>query len=814
MLRNLRSRGLWLSVLAIGLGLAAMGAGHTWASGRPAAPAQATIPPGHIVVQGRVLYIDRMSERSHPAAGVKVEIWDKDYLAFSTGDKLDETVTDESGFFVSKPVSNVDYDGPAPGQTEGTQDVFIKLFTDNGDVRVLQTGTNQNYNWNSYEIDPKDGQLRNVPNGLVGMPPLYVMENTNNVEALWTFVNLVEGWNYFKEQTGRDPGSVLAYWSKTSNDGPRYDQAQRAIYLRDADAGFGSVVVQQEAYALLHNLYGALPAAWANCTVGPSEGMKVATNAACAFVQGLATAFPLAVYSDPVFESLSLRSTNMDKQDAASAGWAAGDTVPGRVAGAFWDLLEADATEETYDVINATFQGIWETVAARRPTTLAEWWASWRTTHDACGALGSLFQNTIDYNTPPQVDSIGPIVMDEDETYLVHLDDLVTDIECGDEAIQYSLLNAGNPMAGVNLMPTRVISITPAANWFGQTQFMLRISDGPARVDRTVQLTVNSVNDCPVIKPPIRDQEVVYSSPVVYNLLGSATDVENAPYELTWRARLENPDPDVTIEGQDSQQITFRLNPTVIIRHSVRAYLGAKDRDGCTTEQPVVITWTSRPNRPPYIRDFLRDYKQRKGEAITVDLTGVAGDDEDGPVPLQWYVDGGNNNAVLSYPDPVNRQVLEFSPDPVDFVGANVVSLSVKDTQGASASTTITVTWQLESEFNNFPPQIIRPRLKGLSAGKNGRVCYDLSDKATDINDPVSSLIWFATDYDRTTIDVPPESQGTQKLCIRPRRDFIGCATARFVVRDPHTAEDSEEVTTCWRDIKIYLPINRQSLKR
>ena len=75
---------------------------------------------------------------------------------------------------------------------------------------------------------------------------------------------------------------------------------------------------------------------------------------------------------------------------------------------------------------------------------------------------------------------------------------------------------------------------------------------------------------------------------------------------------------------------------------------------------------------------------------------------------------------------------------------------------------------------------------------------------------PVSSLVWYATDYDRTTIEIAPEYQGTQRLCVRPRAEFIGCSTARIVVRDPHTAEDSEEVRTCWEDIRIFLPFTRQ----
>lgn len=802
---------------AVLLALGALGASRTQANPLASVPAQATIPAGYITVQGRVLYIDRESDKNHPAAGVRVEIWDKDYLSFTTGEKLDETVTDSSGFFSStKLIKNVDYDGSAPGQTEGTQDVFIKLFTNNGNVRVLQTNTTQEYVWNGYEIDPKEGIQRNVPDGARGLPTLIVEESTKDVQALWTFVNLVDGWQYLKDQTGREPGSVLAYWAKSSNDGPRYDPASKAIYLRDADAEFASVVVQQEAYALLHNLYGALPAGWATCTTGPSEGMKTQTDAACAFAQGLATAFPLAVYSDPEFQSLTLRSTDMDAPTPTSPGWANGDTVPGRVAGAFWDLFEADTTEETYDKVNSTFQSIWAAVATSKPATMQAWWDAWRAIagNDSCGALGSLYQNSIDYNTPPQVLPLGPITMDEDTVKVIPLDNFVADLECGDAAIQYTLVNSGDPQAGVNLMPTRVISITPALNWFGQTQFTIKISDGPASIQQVVQLTVKSVNDCPAIAPPIPDSEVTYGTPVVYNLQGNATDVEDTAFQLKWRAELENPDPEITIDGQDTAQITFRLNPAITTRHAIRAYIGATDRDGCTTRQPVAITWTERPNHPPWIRDFLQDYKQRVGEAITVDLAGVASDDEDGPVPLQWYVDGGNTNAVLSYPDPKNRQILQFAPDPVTFEGSNRVKLTVKDTQGAAASTQITLTWIAENEWNNFPPEILKDRLKGRSVGKNGLACYDLSDKATDPNDPVSSLVWFGTDYDRNTIEIPPEYQGTQRLCVRPRPEFIGCSTARFVVRDPHTAEDSEEVSTCWAEIHIYLPFTHQSLKK
>ena len=90
--------------------------------------------------------------------------------------------------------------------------------------------------------------------------------------------------------------------------------------------------------------------------------------------------------------------------------------MPGRIAGAFWDLDEHDETVEEHDAFNATFADIWEVFDVRRPETMAEWWAGWKALgKDSCGASGSLFQNSIDYNLAPNVAPIPDVVIDEDE---------------------------------------------------------------------------------------------------------------------------------------------------------------------------------------------------------------------------------------------------------------------------------------------------------------------------------------------------------------------------------------------------------------
>ena len=210
-MRNSRRRrfGLgWLALFAFVLaGLAGALLGEP-----KVVPAQQTIAPGNIKVEGRVLFIGRDSERSHSAAGLRVEVWDLDKRGTSQGDLLFTTMTDASGFFTTAEISNKDTDGPT-NQPDGGQDIFLKLKSDNGTVRLLKSGTRQQYEWNSYHINERTGLLENVPDGLVGMQPLYVEENTRDVEALWTYVDLSLAWMFMQEQTGEDPGQLTAFWS-------------------------------------------------------------------------------------------------------------------------------------------------------------------------------------------------------------------------------------------------------------------------------------------------------------------------------------------------------------------------------------------------------------------------------------------------------------------------------------------------------------------------------------------------------------------------------------------------------------------------
>ncbi len=219
-------------------------------------------------------------------------------------------------------------------------------------------------------------------------------------------------------------------------------------------------------------------------------------------------------------------------------------------------------------------------------------------------------------------------------------------------------------------------------------------------------------------------------------------------------------------------------------------------------------------NTPPYIimDRFMHHYTATMNVNITVDLRGVAGDREDGPDTLEWFVDAKTlEHAQFGYLNPDSKQVLVFTPV-VGFLGSDEVNIDVKDSGGLSARASITLTWQDPIGPLNLPPMILRDRLLTKVGGLNASVCYDLRDKAADPDDPAASLRWFASGYD--TADMTVNGMGTRELCFTPMRyNFAGCIPAKFIVRDPHGKEDSHILPTCWKKIELVFPMITHNIR-
>jgi hypothetical protein len=794
------------AVLASLLTLAAAGPLDVTATDRHAsAPAQRTI-----TVSGRIMYQDRNLDRAHPAAGVKVEIWDKDSRGFGTGDLLDTTVTNSEGRFRSQEVPNVDDDN---GHPDAGQDIYLRVYTLTDDVRLYKSGTtNQPFDWPSLDQPGGLGYplQRDVRDGEVRLQDMTAMASLKDVPALWSYVSMAQAINYFRSKTSGTPGPLKAFWASTSTDGPRYDPVSDTIYLRDGDASYEALVLQLAGLAVLDNLYGNLPAACGNAA---EAELLVPGQADCAWYQGFATAFALAVRGDPSltqpepprFSSPDV-SVDIDLAAAGSPGWQDGDLVPGRVAGAIWDLHEGDQTEEFYDKFNSTMADIWALIANARPTTMREFWQGWvRSGYDACQAAASLYQNTIDYNNPPAWTQLPELTLEEDDIMIVKLWQYISDVECADAMLSFEMQNRGDVNAGVAVETSDTgepeLVVQPVDNWFGQTDITLVGSDGAARVPLNLHVKVISVNDIPMIDPPVSDVEQESGKPITLQLLEHGRDVEDARIQLAWYAEVPEGDRDkLSVAGAGTHTLTFTTDASVVYDYGVRVLLKVRDTQGGEGTQAIALRWSARPNTPPIINSRLpREYEAPVNEPIAIDLEGMGSDLEDQATRLRWYAEHVTHAQVIGN----GTQLLTFEPE-TDFIGDVPITLKLVDTGGLFATTGITLTW--EPGVRNQPPQIRPGRILPAVSGMNRAIVYDFRDAAFDPDHPVESLRWYAVNYDAVIIRAVGQGSPTQRMTLHPRPGYTGCLNITFVVRDPAGGEASQETRVCWRQIEIYMP--------
>ena len=71
-----------------------------------------------------------------PSRAPRSRSGDRDYQFPATGQKLDTVFTDVEGRYESHEIDNVDPDGPV-GARAGTQDIFIKVFTEGEQLQLL-----------------------------------------------------------------------------------------------------------------------------------------------------------------------------------------------------------------------------------------------------------------------------------------------------------------------------------------------------------------------------------------------------------------------------------------------------------------------------------------------------------------------------------------------------------------------------------------------------------------------------------------------------------------------------------------------------
>ena len=348
-------------------------------------------PNATVCAVGSWFYVDQNGV-TRPSINFQVQVWDRDTNVLAGSDDLLATgVTGSDGSYSVCADNSGGADEVFDG---GTADLYVRFVSENSLWRVRDTpGGNNDYAFAT-------GVVNNVGAGNVSFGGLQPGDSTV-MRALHAF-DAVNSAFFFIPSSCWDPGEspcrqVVVNWTSTSTDGTFYSTGGNDVHLAAADPDSATVVIHETGHAIMDDNYND---AFPPTACGSPHFIQSSYDTGCAWTEGFADWFPMAVLNDNSFRWPDGSVLNLEDPTWGSSGWANGDTVEGRIAGSLLDI--ADFTNEPYwDRYGEGDPGnIWTTFTGHVNNNLASFWSS-RAGDGfnvaASGALASVYQNTIDY---------------------------------------------------------------------------------------------------------------------------------------------------------------------------------------------------------------------------------------------------------------------------------------------------------------------------------------------------------------------------------------------------------------------------------
>ncbi|GAA4603788.1 hypothetical protein BJY16_004744 [Actinoplanes octamycinicus] len=314
----------------------------------------------------------------HPSPNIQVQAWD--YDSIGSDDLLAVALANGSGGYQLCFDNSTD--------VSGGQDVYVKVVAENGLWRVSDEGflgVRDVYDFNSARKDnlangrtvdygrlaPADQALHRV---------LHAFDQANDAQE-WT-----PGECWDARDTGDCRRMEIVYPDDDDNDNSRYSQNDRTVRLEPATPDDRTDAVHEYGHAVMGDLYEDNWPEHPNCS---PHAMNRASSPGCAWTEGFANWYPMAIYHDDEYRGWHVEDTS---------DYAPGDSTEGRVTGSLWDLI--DAADDGWDTWQEDGKNaIWDTMLDRRSTTFREFWTNrgLEGHNVGDGPAGALFQNGIDY---------------------------------------------------------------------------------------------------------------------------------------------------------------------------------------------------------------------------------------------------------------------------------------------------------------------------------------------------------------------------------------------------------------------------------
>ncbi len=338
---------------------------------------------------------------------------------------------------------------------------------------------------------------------------------------------------------------------------------------------------------------------------------------------------------------------------------------------------------------------------------------------------------------------------------------------------------------------SRTVTITPRADQNGVVRVTVSVGDGNSARTAYVDVTVNPVNDAPVVTPPADQtiKEDTQTDVLYFTLSDIDSNVENATVIAVSSDESKVKSSSITVSGNGAER-TVHVVPEANAVGDVQIRLIANDHDASginTTGQGIFLLHILQANDAPTIGaigDVTVEEDHETGE-----ITFSVGDLDSDLSSLTVSAISGNTSLITSSGitfgsgGASNERWIKLKPAP-NQNGSGLISVIVSDGDKTSTTTfTLNVTPVNDAPtIGNILDQTI------LEDSKTGVITFNISD----VDDDASTLTIIKGSSDETVIptaNINIVGTGSEKtIQITPLANQNGNIDITLLVTDPHGA--------------------------
>ncbi|HCG7309013.1 TPA: tandem-95 repeat protein [Vibrio parahaemolyticus] len=375
---------------------------------------------------------------------------------------------------------------------------------------------------------------------------------------------------------------------------------------------------------------------------------------------------------------------------------------------------------------------------------------------------------TVEVNVTPVNDA--PVAKDDtaitDEDTPVTIDVLPNDTDVDGDKLSIESASVPKEQGTVEVVNGKLV-FTPAENFNGDAEITYTVTDGALTDQATVKVTVNAVNDTPVVESNVADQTLAEDfTPYTIDLNTVFSDVDNVDGELKF-----------SVSGNSNIQVAIvngiaTITPTADWNGSETLTFTATDPSGESVSQTVDFTVTPVADivadKATVVEDTPTIIKVLGNDTFEGDNKVVSLDAENGPKNGTVIV---NNDGTVTY-----------TPDD-NYVGKDTFTYIVTS-GGVSESTTVEV---------NVTPVNDAPVAKDdiATTQEDTAVTIDVLSNDTDVDGDKLSIESASVPKEQGTVEVV-----NGKLVFTPAENFNGDAEITYTVTDGQLTDEAKVTVT------------------